>query len=133
MSDQAAAIPVRRRAGKTEICVISTSSGSRWTVPKGIIEKGDSARDTALKEAREEAGLTGELAAEPVGHYLHPKWGRTLRVVVYVMQVTGEDEEWEERHLRDKRWVEPGAAVELIGSHPMCDVFRSAVERLGHE
>jgi ADP-ribose pyrophosphatase YjhB (NUDIX family) len=35
-----------------------------WTLPKGHIEVGESAEETALREVREETGLTGEIVAE---------------------------------------------------------------------
>jgi ADP-ribose pyrophosphatase YjhB (NUDIX family) len=43
--------------GKTiEILLIQDSKG-RWTIPKGHIEEGESARQTAEREIREETGL----------------------------------------------------------------------------
>ncbi len=127
---QAAAIPFRSSDGTTEFCLITTSSGTRWTVPKGIIERGDTAGETALKEAREEAGLHGELVGGPVGHYRHAKWGTTFGVEVYLMKVTREDEDWEERSFRQRRWVVARDALAVIDRHPIAAVFRSAVAGL---
>jgi len=66
---QASAIPFRVRDGAVSFCVITTSSSGKWGFPKGIIEAGDSAPATALKEAREEAGLHGEIVGAPVGEF----------------------------------------------------------------
>jgi ADP-ribose pyrophosphatase YjhB (NUDIX family) len=41
---------------KVEILLIQDSKG-RWTIPKGHIEEGESARQTAEREIREETGL----------------------------------------------------------------------------
>lgn len=41
---------------KLEILLIQDSKG-RWTIPKGHIEEGESARETAEREIREETGL----------------------------------------------------------------------------
>src|SRR5262245_17445465 len=62
---QAAAIPIR--AG--QVCMVLSSNGRRWVVPKGCIEPGQTAGETALREAWEEAGLVGALRPEPVGSY----------------------------------------------------------------
>ena len=59
---QAAAIPVRAEA----ICLVTSTSGKRWVIPKGIIDPGMTAPQTALQETWEEAGLVGELEPRPV-------------------------------------------------------------------
>src|SRR5204862_1136621 len=93
---QAAALPVRR--GK--ICVVTSSNGKRWIIPKGLIEIGQTAQETALQEAWEEAGLVGVLQPEPVGTYLYEKLGATYHVVVFLMHITKASDDWPERGLR---------------------------------
>ena len=63
---QAAALPIK--AGK--ICLITSSNGKRWIIPKGLIEPGQTAAENALQEAWEEAGLVGSLQREPVENSL---------------------------------------------------------------
>jgi len=46
----------RSKQGEVEILLIQDSKG-RWTIPKGHIEEGESARQTAEREIREETGL----------------------------------------------------------------------------
>ena len=45
------------------ILLISTQSGRRWQLPKGHIEEGESAEQAALREVREETGVTGRVVA----------------------------------------------------------------------
>ena len=40
-----------------EIALIATRSGTRWQLPKGTCENGESAEQTALREVAEEVGL----------------------------------------------------------------------------
>src|SRR5215470_3644504 len=87
---QAGALPIK--AGK--VCLITSSNGKRWLIPKGIIEPGQTAGETALQEAWEEAGLVGVLQPQPVGSYLYEKYGGTCHVTVFVMQVTQVAAEW---------------------------------------
>jgi len=100
---QAAAIPVK--AGR--VCLVLSSSGRRWVVPKGHIERGQTAGEAALQEAWEEAGLTGVLHPEPLGSYCYEKCGRTYHVTVFLMAVAGVADQWPERDQRGRRWVRP--------------------------
>ena len=52
---QAAALAIRRG----RVCLITSRNGKRWVIPKGWIEPGQTAGETALQEAYEEAGLVG--------------------------------------------------------------------------
>lgn len=87
-SRQAAAIPFRRDGERLSFCLVTTSGGGKWTFPKGIIEPGATVRETALKEAFEEAGLHGTLVGDPIGSFEQTKWGDTFSVEVYLMDVT---------------------------------------------
>ncbi|HSS47976.1 MAG TPA: NUDIX hydrolase [Thermoanaerobaculia bacterium] len=46
-----------------EILLISTQNGRRWQLPKGHIEMGETAEQAALREVREETGVTGRVVA----------------------------------------------------------------------
>src|SRR5262245_60341954 len=98
---QAAAIPVR----DGRVCVVNSSSGKRWVIPKGHIEAGHDARMTAVKEAWEEAGLSGRLGTGPVGAYRYEKNGTLYHVTVFVLHVAKVSPAWPEEHRRQRRWV----------------------------
>jgi 8-oxo-dGTP pyrophosphatase MutT (NUDIX family) len=96
------------------VCLITSSSGKRWLLPKGNLEQGDKLQQTALQEAWEEAGLVGTLRDTPVGEYKYQKLGRTHRVVVFRMKVTKVKRDWPERKRRRRRWLRPGKAADRI-------------------
>src|SRR5437588_12755509 len=103
---QAAAVPMR----EGRVCLVTSSSGKRWVVPKGVIDPGQTAGEIALQEAWEEAGLTGVLRPEAVGSYLYQKWGTTCYVTVFVMEVVDAHDDWPERSVRERSWVTPAVA-----------------------
>jgi 8-oxo-dGTP pyrophosphatase MutT (NUDIX family) len=123
---QAAAIPIK----DGRVCLVTSSSGRRWVVPKGLIDEGKTAGEMALQEAWEEAGLVGLLDAEPVGTYLYAKYGGTCHVTVFLMQVTEVAQDWPERTLRQRRWVRPAEAIRLIEDEGLRLVIRGALANL---
>src|SRR5690349_4267028 len=60
---QAGMIPYRRTDTGLEILLITSKRRGNWIVPKGIIDPGETAIQSACKEAYEEAGVKG--AADP--------------------------------------------------------------------
>ncbi len=51
----------RRTPQGLVICLIATKGGSRWQLPKGKREAGESLEQTAAREVTEETGLTGRV------------------------------------------------------------------------
>lgn len=126
---QAAAIPYRRKNDRLRICLVTSRRGS-WTFPKGMIDGDDSSEHTALKEAEEEAGLTGEIEGSPVGHYTYAKWGRNLTVEVHLMRVDKAAKQWDEQDSRERRWFEPGEAREALPHEVLRALLDRALARL---
>jgi 8-oxo-dGTP pyrophosphatase MutT (NUDIX family) len=110
MLRQAAVVPL----SDGQVGLVTSSSGRRWVVPKGMIDPGHSAGEAALVEAWEEAGMVGVLDPEPVGSYLYEKYGRTHHVLVYVLRVTEEAVDWPERDVRKREWCDPAEAIDRI-------------------
>src|SRR5947209_1053464 len=120
---QAAAIPVRLG----QVCLISSRNGKRWVIPKGCMEPGKTAGEIALQEAWEEAGVVGVLLAEPVGSYLYEKYGNEYFVTVFVLQVTEAAEDWPERALRQRAWLDVGQALVRLDDRGLRELVRAAV------
>lgn len=119
---QAAVVPVR----DGRVCLVTSSSGRRWVVPKGQIDPGHTAGEAALVEAWEEAGLVGALAGEPIGTYAYEKYGRELHVLVFRMLVTEARDDWPERAIRSREWVTLDDALERIDESGLRDLLKLA-------
>src|SRR5476651_432762 len=117
---QAAALPLRRG----RVCLITSRNGKRFVIPKGWIEPGQTAGETALQEAWEEAGLVGSLDREPIGSYLYEKEGQTYHVIVFVMRVTQVAQDWQERSFRERAWVSTAGFFERIDDIGLTDIVR---------
>jgi phosphohistidine phosphatase len=133
MIHQATALPFRWRDGTLEFCLITSSQKAHWAFPKGVIDPGETEVETALKEAHEEAGLSGAIVGEPLGSYRYVKWGRDLHVTVHLMLVTAAADHWDEAARRDRRWADANEARRLIDRAELRQLLDVAVERIKHE
>lgn len=129
---QASVVPFRRVAGELEFCLITSRRTGRWGFPKGTIERGESLEQAALKEALEEAGLTGEIIGG-LGHYVYAKNGRSLGVGVLLMEVSVVRDEWKESRQRRRLWARADEARRLLCRPHLVDLLAAAVERLAGE
>lgn len=122
---QAAAIPFK----EDSICLITSSSGKRWVIPKGRLEPGKTVPEIALQEAWEEAGLVGILHPDPVGNYDYEKYGNTYHVTVLLMEVTAMADEWPESRLRERRWLGYTQALTQITDPGLRAVLQNVLVR----
>ena len=131
---QSAVMPFRWRDGQLEVLLIGSSSNRHWSLPKGIVEPGLSAAQSALKEAREEAGISGEIAEVTPGHYPHAKWGARCGVTLFAMRVDDQlPEQHREEPQRTRRWLPAEAATEHLEQPSLVVELRSLIERLQAE
>ncbi len=115
---QSAVLPYRWRKGKLEILLVTSLDTGRWVIPKGNIAAGLTARGSAIKEAFEEAGITGKTAEESIGAFNYAKTelkgGWVCRVDVFPMRVKEEVCKWPEKGQRHREWKPLGAAAAVV-------------------
>ena len=117
---QVAALPFRVGAdGRIEVLLITSRDTGRWIIPKGWPMTGRKAHQAAAREAYEEAGLEGQIAANPVGRYHYQKrfdHGRAFpcMVRVYPLRVEAQHERWPEQAQRTLQWFAPEEAARLV-------------------
>lgn len=126
---QAGAIPYRKVRGRgIEVLFVSTSSG-RWSTPKGFIDPGRSAEETASIEALEEAGVIGTVGVE-VGTFEYERNGRMHSVRVFTLRVERVLDRWQEEAERERRWVSVQEAVEQAFHPDLGALIGRAAEEL---
>jgi 8-oxo-dGTP pyrophosphatase MutT (NUDIX family) len=60
----AGGVLVRRSANLVEVCLIKPQGKDRWQLPKGMIDPGEHAPETAVREILEETGHRGRIVGE---------------------------------------------------------------------
>ncbi len=116
---QYAALPYRVVDGAVEILLITSRRTRRWIVPKGWPIEGLSPSASAAREALEEAGVSGETPAEPIGFFHYFKLLRNdlnvpCKVDVFAMKVTRQRKTWLEKDARELRWFPLAEAAQTV-------------------
>jgi 8-oxo-dGTP pyrophosphatase MutT (NUDIX family) len=93
----------------SSILLISTQSGRRWQLPKGHIEAGETPEETAVREVREETGVTGRVVAPLPGvEYWFVEKGthRVHKQVDYFLltYVGGDTADFDSREVSGAEW-----------------------------
>lgn len=111
---QSAALPYFIDSEGVKVVLITSRKRHRWIIPKGDIEADMTAWDSAAKEAWEEAGVEGVIAAKILGTYQHQKWDSICTVQVFPLVVTQLHPKWLEDQERKRRVVTMAKAIKLV-------------------
>lgn len=111
----------RAEVGEIQVVVIKTSAEGRWQLPKGMIDPGETAQIAALREVREEAGITCEII-EPldvieywfVGAFDGPKKRYHKKVHFYLMKYLEGDVNDHDHEVVEARWVDIDQAKKML-------------------
>lgn len=134
---QYAALPLGRDPeGALQIMLVTSRETKRWIIPKGWPIKGLRGPDVAAREAYEEAGLKGEIGAEPVGRYTYEKRLKnrglvTCLVHVFALDVRKQLKRWPEKAERHTQWFAPEQAATMVGEAELAAVIRDIAARRG--
>lgn len=123
---QSGVIPFRRSTSGLDVLLISSRGRRRWLAPKGIVELGMDAGESAAKEAFEEAGVGGTVHGQALGKYQYKKWGGVCEVEVFPMEVEVVLEDWPEKSFRRRQWFPVDEAAGLVRE----DGLRALMQRL---
>lgn len=127
---QVAALCHRRRAGVTEVLMVKSLERGRWIIPKGWPMGGKTLAEAAATEAWEEAGVTGRLNPQSIGHYHYSKrqtGGLMLycRAEVFEIAVESLADEFPESDKRKRFWVTPSQAAQKVHEPELKAILRA--------
>jgi 8-oxo-dGTP diphosphatase len=128
----AGGVAFRKRAEKLEVALISVGDDNRWQLPKGLVDKGESTEDAAVREVREEAGIDTTVVnrIDKVEYWYFAKEnGNRVRyhkyVYFYLLRYNSGDVAEHDDEVNEARWVEIGEAVKQLAF----DTEKKVVER----
>ena len=97
----AGGVAYRRAGGDLEIALIATRSGTRWQLPKGTCESGETAEQTALREVAEEVGVS----VGTIEYFSSQPWPYPHQIMVgFLAAYAGGDVAIDANELDEARW-----------------------------
>lgn len=108
---------------------------TRWCLPKGLIDKDEKAETTALREAREETGLSGELidkiGAISYWYFLKNENTRLHKTVhFYLMKYKSGSTDDHDHEVDDAVWLPIKEALKKITFKGERDILQKAGEMI---
>lgn len=135
----AGSVIFRRRNGAFEIFFVKNAYGY-WTFPKGKQQKGETLVETAIRETREETGLTGLKLVAPLGRtqFRFRQNGHIVQKTVhfYLFEVPPDAKEHMtgvEGGMWEATWVKAQDAFSTSGYRNLDRLLSKALRIIGYE
>ncbi|WP_299704714.1 NUDIX hydrolase [uncultured Pontibacter sp.] len=127
----------RLAASGIEVALISVGKPARWQLPKGLVDTGETPEVTAVREVREETGVTASLLEkiETIEYwYVGSKGAERVRfhkfVHFFLLSYESGDIGQHDWEVNEARWVDLLAAKELLAFKTERSVLEKASEMI---
>jgi 8-oxo-dGTP pyrophosphatase MutT (NUDIX family) len=108
--------------------LLTSRETKRWIIPKGWPIRGRKPHEAAAQEALEEAGVTGHVCKNPIGHYTYFKRREThfdlCKVDVFVLKFDRQLKAWREKGERLTQWFTLEEAADLVDEVGLIAILR---------
>lgn len=126
-------VAFKSEGGIIQVALICVGEKRRWQLPKGIIDRGESPEDAALREVREEAGIETELLKliDKVEYwYVAPSKEGKVRyhkfVYFHLMRFKSGDVSQHDHEVIEARWFPMEEALERIAFKSEREIIEKA-------
>ncbi len=129
---------VRSKNGVTEIALVAVKGGNVWCLPKGIVDRGEKPEETAVREVREETGLTGTIK-EKIGdvsywYYIKEENARCRKTVhYYLMDYQAGDTKDHDSEVDEASWFTLDEALKKVSYKGDREIIAKAREMIMKE
>ena len=126
----AGGVLVWMKKGKPHVAVVHRPRHKDWSLPKGKLDAGESFKDAAVREVREETGVKAELHEELPSVVYELRSGKTKLVRYWLMEPAkkGKPKFTPNDEVDELRWLSLDDAVELLDYKPDRDLVRKALK-----
>jgi 8-oxo-dGTP pyrophosphatase MutT (NUDIX family) len=134
----AGGVVYRGEPGGAEVVIVAVGPNNRWQLPKGLVDKNEKPEVTAVREAREEGGVTSEVEQhiETIEYwYVGLDNGIRVRfhkrVHFYLMRYLSGDTKDHDWEVNEARWVPIEDAASQLAFDNERLVMKRAAELIG--
>lgn len=115
-----------------KILLIAINNGKVWSFPKGIVEKDEEPKETALREIKEETGVDGKIVDEVgvISYWFVLKNEKYFKEVKYflVEYISGDiNTDWE---VDTAQWFAPEEALKKLTYKSDREILKKALEKI---
>jgi 8-oxo-dGTP pyrophosphatase MutT (NUDIX family) len=125
----------KKNENSVQIILISVKNGQSWGLPKGIVNKGETTEDAALREVSEETGLTGRII-DKLGdinywYYIKEENIKCRKTVYfYLMEYVSGDTADHDMEVDKAEWFSLETALEKVSFKGDRNMIEKAIEKL---
>ncbi|MEO0258025.1 MAG: NUDIX hydrolase [candidate division WOR-3 bacterium] len=134
----AGGVVFRKSGERLQILLISVKEGKIWTLPKGLVEKGERPEKAALREVKEETGVTAKIVKfiDKIDLWFYQEEnGERVRhhkiVYYYLMEYESGSLEDHDFEVVDVKWFEAEGALSILSYQKDREIVKKALEFLG--
>jgi ADP-ribose pyrophosphatase YjhB (NUDIX family) len=116
---------------QVEVALIATDRGGRWGLPKGHVNRGETAEAAALREVAEETGLEGEIIQHlaTIEYWFRAGASRVHKYVdLFLIRYASGDVRPQETEVDDARWFPLDEALSRVSFERERDVLNQVFE-----
>jgi 8-oxo-dGTP diphosphatase len=127
---------IYRKTGQNlEVVLVSVKNGRFWCLPKGLVDKGETPEVTAVREVREESGLSGRIVDElgdiSYWYYIQGENTKCRKTVhFYLMEYVSGDTKDHDFEVDGAEWFPLETALEKASFKGDRSIIERARERL---
>lgn len=134
----AGGVVYRKKKNGVELALIKVGPVIRWQLPKGIVDKGETPEDAAVREVREETGLKAKIESplEKI-EYWYVSGGKTGKVRYhkfvhfYLMKYRSGSTDDHDHEVLEARWVPIVDAIRMLSFKSERELAEKAREMIG--
>ena len=120
--------------GKLQLLVLQDAKG-RWALPKGHVEPNETYQQTALREIKEETGLTDLMVYQSVGKvdFQYRRHNQLILMTLHLFLVEARSKTnniKKEKWSQAIAWVSPNQAIDLIEYEDICRIILIALSHI---